>query len=114
MSTRVLCVHKDVDHCQPIKVTLEQAGYEVLFAKDGTEALHMMSAVRVDGVVLDTKLDAAGGASLRFQLQHAHPGIPFLMFSNEHEVGSLPLSILRAYLNDPGPPERLLFPKSYN
>jgi len=114
MSTRVLCVHKDVDDWQLIKGSLERAGYEVVSAKDGSEALHVMSAVRVDGVVLDTRLDAPEGTSLRFRLQHSHPGVPFLMFSSEDEVGSLPLSMFSAYLNDPGPPERLLFSKSYN
>ena len=108
MSTRVLWVHDGADQLQAIKHNLQRAGYEVLSACDGSEALHLLATEQVDGVVLKSQVDAPGGTSLRFQIQRISPDVPCLMYSGESEVGSLPLSVFRAYLDDPAPPVNLL------
>ena len=109
MSTqRILCVHDRAQELQELRGTLEQAGYEVVPAKDGSEAMHALRAGDVDGVVLDFNLEAPGGVTLRSRISHAFPEMPLLLFSRVEEIKQMPLSVFEAYLHNPGPPESLI------
>ncbi len=113
MSARVLCVHKDTDELLRIKGTLQSAGYEVVSANSGKAALNVLLNERFDGVVLDSKIATSSGTSLRYQIQHVSPGVPCLMYSDERELGSLPLWVFREYLDDPEPPSNVLLRKTH-
>ncbi|HWR17437.1 MAG TPA: response regulator [Terriglobales bacterium] len=104
MSTRILCVHDGEDELQQLRGTLEEAGYEVVSALTGHEALHILRSVNVQGVVLDYDATAPGGVSLRNRIQHVCPDLPLLMISS---VDDVPIGALRHYLDNPASPEAL-------
>src|SRR4051794_9757285 len=108
MSTRVLCVHDHAEQLTKLTGTLQQAGYDVVPAKNGAEALQVLESETVQGVVFGYDAEAPGGHSLRNRIGHLCPDVPLLMFSDVEEVRTIPLDVFRAYLDHPGPPATLL------
>ncbi len=107
MSTRILCVHDRADELKRLRGALEEAGYEVVPATNGAEALHFLRMNTVQGAVLDYNAQAPGGVSLRNRIRHYFPEMPMLMFSDIAEIEHIPLDMFRAYLEDPAPPAAL-------
>ena len=58
---RVLIVEDDIDLRRMFRLTLALAGYEVLEAGDGLEALRWLDATDVAGIVLDLGLPLVSG-----------------------------------------------------
>lgn len=104
MSTRVLCVHERAEELTRLRGALEEAGYEVVPAANGEEAMHVLQSNSVQGAVLDYNAEAPGGISLRNSIRRFFPEVPMLMFSDISEIEHIPLDVFRAYLADPGPP----------
>lgn len=70
--------------------TLEQAGYHVLAAKDGVEALELIhqSGDKIDLAVLDVVMPRVGGREVYEQIQDSHPTIRVL-FSSGYSVDAI-------------------------
>ena len=51
--TRVLCVENQPEYKAALKSMLEAAGYQVTVADSGAEALQMLAAEPVNGVLLE-------------------------------------------------------------
>jgi signal transduction histidine kinase/CheY-like chemotaxis protein len=66
---------------------LREAGYEVLEAANGEEALDLLRrpAARVDLVISDVVMPRMGGAALAQELHRTHPGLPVLLTSGHTE-----------------------------
>ena len=66
-----------------LRRTLEQYGYRVLEARDGSEALHLHAAhaAEIEMVVTDAVMPDVGGLELRRRLLEARPGLPVLVMS---------------------------------
>jgi DNA-binding response OmpR family regulator len=62
---------------------LEEAGFEVLTAKDAAEALSRMETVKLDGIVLDLNLAGENGLLLMELLKQKHPGVPILIYTGQ-------------------------------
>ena len=62
---------------------LEEAGFEVLTAKDAAEALKRMETVKLDGIVLDLNLAGENGLLLMELLKQKHPGVPILIYTGQ-------------------------------
>jgi DNA-binding NtrC family response regulator len=105
---RILCVHDAAEKLRALRGTLEDAGYDVEPAENGDTALKILCSERIDGVVLESDLEAPGGVSLRFRIKHLCPELPMLIFNDIGAVKRVPLQAFRAYLEHPGPPESLL------
>jgi DNA-binding NtrC family response regulator len=106
--SRILCVHECVAVLLELEKTLESAGYEVIAASSGEQALHIIAQERVDGVVLGYDVEALGRRSLRKLVHHLYPELPMLLFSEVDEIRNIPLHVFRAYLEHPGPPAAVL------
>jgi DNA-binding NtrC family response regulator len=105
---KVLCVHDTAGDLQMLRGSLERAGYDVVPAKTGFEAMRILRSEVVDGVVLDYKINAEGGVALRNRISHSYPEMPLLLFSHAEEIERMPLNVFREYLQHPGPPESLM------
>ena len=67
-------------------VYLQDAGFEVLMAKDTAEALEQAQAVKPDLIILDLNLAGESGLSLLKPLKERHPQIPILLYTGmDHE-----------------------------
>jgi two-component system, OmpR family, alkaline phosphatase synthesis response regulator PhoP len=87
----VLVVDDQRDILGLIRFRLEQAGYEVVTATDGEQALGLVTSLRPNLVVLDVMLPVIDGREVtrRIRSDARTAGIPVLLVSasvHEHEV----------------------------
>lgn len=79
---RVLVVDDDELLRRVVGRMLEEAGYEVVLAGDGLEALSFVTgAGAFDAVVADLRMPRMGGRVLGERLAAIHPGLPVLYIS---------------------------------
>ena len=87
----VMLVDDDADYREAVTAVLEQAGYTVVAAETGLEALRLLesSAVSPDLILLDLAQPIMGGR--QFVREHrsrpALAGIPVALISGEHDLG---------------------------
>lgn len=78
---RVLFVDDEDDWRLVAGNCLEDAGFEVVTARDQAEALQRMEVLKLDGIVLDVNLAGENGLLLMEFLQQKHPGVPILVYT---------------------------------
>jgi CheY-like chemotaxis protein len=79
---RVLVVDDDELLRRVVGRMLEEAGYEVMLAADGVEALGCVNASEpFDAVVADLRMPGMSGRALGERLAAIHPGLPVLYIS---------------------------------
>jgi two-component system, cell cycle response regulator DivK len=95
MPTKVLLVEDYADAREMYTEYLEHAGYEVLAASDGAQALAQAAAVAPDVVVLDFALPDLNGCEVARRLRAGVKtrGIPLIMFSAHDAVEIGPQAI---------------------
>lgn len=82
----ILCVDDEKNPLLLRKLVLEKAGYEVLTASSGTEALRLAASQSVDLVVSDHLMPGMSGTELAKQLKAIRPGLPILLMSGVKEI----------------------------
>ena len=105
---RVLCVESHIDQLDALKYMLEAAGYEVVAASIGSQAIATALHEHGEGVMLEYDLPDATGSAVREEMKRIKPEIPVLLFA---EVGSQTPFLLRLfdlYLREDGRPEPAL------
>ncbi len=75
----VLVVDDDEDVRSILRRTLEQAGFEVVVAVDGAEALRLVPELGIGVVLLDVKMPRLSGIDVLKHLVETVPGICILM-----------------------------------
>jgi CheY-like chemotaxis protein len=104
-NVRVLCVENHPEYMGALKYMLETAGYEVTAATTGDQALHLLTTLQVDGVLLEYDLPDATGSAVRAEMKRIKPDVPVLLFAG---IGSQTPFLLRffdSYLRNPERPE---------
>jgi CheY-like chemotaxis protein len=93
-TSRVLCVDDDAPTLTLRKTLLEAAGYSVVTAASGTEALRIMGEkIDIDLVLLDYVMPGMNGDELAGRLRRQCPNLRLIAVS---AVGQLPPSMLNA------------------
>jgi len=77
----VLCVEDEEPQLQLRKLLLESAGYQVLPAQSGKQALELFRSNSVDAVILDYFMPGMNGLVLARELKRLKPNIPIIIFS---------------------------------
>jgi CheY-like chemotaxis protein len=89
----LLCVDDDPDILKLRRLVLESAGYSVITANSGKDALQILAkGTTVDLVLLDYLMPGMNGDELAAKLRHQHPTLPLIAVS---AVGQLPESLLK-------------------
>ena len=104
---RVLCVENHPEYMGALRYMLESAGYQVMPATTGTEALRLLTTREIDGVLLEYDLPDATGAAVRAEMKRIKPEVPVLLFAG---VGSQTPFLLRffdLYLQNSERPEKV-------
>jgi DNA-binding response OmpR family regulator len=104
-NTRVLCVENRPEYMDALKYMLETAGYEVMPATTGDQALRLLTSLHVDGVLLEYDLPDATGSAVRAEMKRIKPDVPVLLFAG---IGSQTPFLLRffdTYLRNSARPE---------
>jgi len=88
----VLCVDDDQAILSYEKMLLESAGYAVLSAVSGTQALRLVTMCRCDIVLLDYEMPDTSGYDLAREIRRVRPELAIvLMFGTDVPTGALAL-----------------------
>jgi DNA-binding NtrC family response regulator len=81
MRERILIADDDDALRESLELVLAAEGYEVVAARDGTQALALLDAQSVDVVLCDLRMPGIDGLELLPQLVRRLPGVPVLLMS---------------------------------
>src|SRR6185369_9237509 len=86
MGTTILFIDDDPQWRQTVSASLQNAGYDVIAAKDASEAMEKGQGAKLGLIILDLNLGGESGLSLMKYLKHNPPGVPILLFTGlEHD-----------------------------
>lgn len=80
-SRLILCVDDDLVGLHARRILLEHAGYTVLTAQNGHDALNLFESQAVDAVVLDYFMPGMRGLEVAARMRQGKPKIPILLLS---------------------------------
>lgn len=104
---RVLCVENQPRARRVLHGLLKQAGYEVLSAESGRQAITLLLSQAVDGILLEYELPDADGLSVRRELKRLKPNIPVLLFAGVGPQTPMLIRFFDEYLRHSGSSESL-------
>jgi DNA-binding response OmpR family regulator len=77
----ILCVEDEEQQLKLRKILFEDAGFQVLTAHTGNEALNLFRSHEVDGVVLDYWMAGMNGLAVAREMKRTRPGTPIIVVS---------------------------------
>ncbi|MBV8206963.1 MAG: response regulator [Acidobacteria bacterium] len=94
----ILCVDDNQRGLVLRKVVLESAGYRVLLACSGADALPLFRNNPVGGVVLDYRMPGMDGGEVAAEMRKLKPAIPILMLSGIVEIPPAVLDLVDKFI----------------
>jgi len=82
----ILCVDDETNPLVLRKLVLEKAGYEVITARSGNEALQVTGSRPVDLVLSDYLMPGMTGAELAQHLKAKNPNLPVILISGVNDI----------------------------
>jgi len=107
-SPTILCVDDEPTCLLFRKLVLQKAGYTVLCARNGTEALALFEAQKVDCVVLDLLMPGMDGEAAARRMRQAKPEIPIVILSASFFPPDEVMKLVDAYVAKAQSPTVLL------
>ena len=81
-NSTLLCIHRD-----PGQLTLlQEKGYELLTATNGSDGLRLLKSQPVDAIVLEYHLGLLDGAVIAAEIKKAKPQLPIVMMADDLEL----------------------------
>jgi CheY-like chemotaxis protein len=102
---KVLCVENHPEYMEALRDMLEAAGYEVMPATSGLQALRLLRQQTVQGVLLDYDLPDVTGTTVREEMKRIRPEVPVLLFAGVGSQTPFLLRFFEAYLRNQNRPE---------
>ena len=101
---KVLCVENQPEYLDALKYMLETAGFDVVSATTGKQALSVLTRNSIQGVLLEYDLPDATGTAIRAEMKRIKPHVPVLLFAGVGSQTPFLLKFFDAYLkNDQTP-----------
>ena len=82
---QILVAEDNANSTKLMKIILNQAGYKVVTASDGIEAMEVMDTKHIDLIVLDVMMPRMDGFEFTRQLRQAGNTTPILMVTAKHQ-----------------------------
>jgi CheY-like chemotaxis protein len=82
----ILCVDDEENQLAVRKLVLEQAGYAVLAASSGQQALALLAGHPIDLVLSDHLMPGLTGTELARQIKAQDPDLPVILISAVNEI----------------------------
>lgn len=82
----ILCVDDEENPLVLRKLVLQKAGYRVLTARSGNEALTMAESQSVDLVLSDHLMPGMTGVELAQRVKARNPGMPVVLISGVNDI----------------------------
>jgi len=98
---RVLCVENHPEYMGALKYMLETAGYDVMPATTGDQAVRLLTTLPIDGVLLEYDLPDATGIAVRAEMKRIKPDVPVMLFTGVGGQTPFLLRFLDSYLRKP-------------
>lgn len=108
---RILIIEDDFTLRSILEKFLQKNGFDVISTAKGKEGLEIVSAQRIDYILLDLRLPDSNGIEILQSVKKLHPHITVIMMTFYDDVRSAVLAIksgARDYLTKPVNPEELL------
>jgi len=86
MPPTILCIDDDAANLDVRRELLQRAGYSVLTAKSGAEALETFRSEAVDAVVLDYWLPGTNGIKIATEFKSLKLHVPIVMLSGSETI----------------------------
>jgi DNA-binding NtrC family response regulator len=102
---KVLCVENHPEYMGALKYMLESAGYKVMTATTAGQALDLMRAHPVRGVLLEYDLPDAVGTAVRVEMKRIKPEVPVLLFNGVGNQTPFLLRFFDSYVRNSERPE---------
>ena len=84
---KILFVDDDQHWRDVVSAALTEAGFEVLAASDGSEAMRQAADLSLSLIIVDEDLAGESGVMLTKFLRRNHPGVPTMLYtSNRHDA----------------------------
>jgi CheY-like chemotaxis protein len=94
----VLCAEDDPDQLTSRKLVFESAGFDVLLARSGPEALELFQRHPVDAVVLDYWMPRMKGLSVAREMKRLRPNTPIMVFSGFSSLPDETIGVVDTWL----------------
>jgi len=94
----ILCAEDDEEQLMSRKLVFESAGFRVLLARTGTEALQAFQAYPADAVVLDYWMPGMKGLSAAREMKQLRPTTPILVLSGFSSLPGETIGVVDAWL----------------
>jgi CheY-like chemotaxis protein len=104
----ILCVDDEWNGLEGRKMLLEERGYKVLVATNGTEALQLFAIHPVDLVLLDYHMPQMTGDVVAERMRASQPDIPLALLSADEALPESALKWVDAYVSKSESPANLL------
>jgi len=108
MPKTVLCVDDETIGLRVRKLMLEGAGFNVLTATSGQQALEIFEQNHVDAVVLDYYMPGLNGGEVAAELRKRRSDIPIIFFSAYFSLPPQALELANAFITKGEAPEVLI------
>ena len=82
----ILCVDDEQTALQLRRTLLESAGYKVLIAKSGAQAVQMFGSEGIDAAILDYWMADMNGLNLAREIRKLDPKLPIIILSAYGEL----------------------------
>ena len=105
MNTRVLCVENHPEYLGALVELLQAAGYEVISATSGQEALKILGEENFGGILLEYDLPDVIGTAVRREMKQIRPEVPIMLFAGMGTETPFLVRFFDAYLRDEEYPE---------
>jgi DNA-binding response OmpR family regulator len=102
---KVLCVENQPEYLDALKSMLETAGFEVVSATTGEQAISELEKSSIQGVLLEYDLPDATGSAVRAEMKRIKPEVPVLLFAGVGSQTPFLLKFFDAYLKSDEKPE---------
>jgi CheY-like chemotaxis protein len=104
----ILCVDDTPSWLEGQKMLLEENGYRVLTATNGTDALQAFLSHPVDLVLLDYHMPGMNGGVLAAYMKDSKPDIPVALLSSDERLPTSDLEAVDCFIPKSEPIHRLL------
>jgi CheY-like chemotaxis protein len=105
---RILCVDDEWSGLEGRKMLFEEAGYKVLVATSGAEALQLFSSRPVDLVLLDYHMPGMTGDVAAAHMKAGQPDVPIALLSADEGLPESALIWVDAFVSKSESPANLL------